>query len=52
MPEEGRNCGCGCGCGNNNGILGNMFGDGNCCETIVLIVIFLLLFSNCGCGRN
>ena len=40
MPEEGRSCGCGCG---NNGIL----------EILFFIIVFLLLFTNCGCcGRN
>ncbi len=51
MPEEGRNCGCGCG---NNGILGGMFGGDGCnSEILFFIIIFLLLFTNCGCcGRN
>ncbi|MBR2241513.1 MAG: hypothetical protein IJ890_09120 [Clostridia bacterium] len=53
MPEEGRNCGCGCGCGN-NGILGGMFGGDGCnSEILFFIIVFLLLFTNCGCcGRN
>ena len=51
MPEEGRNCGCGCG---NNGILGGMFGGDGCnSEILFFIIVFLLLFTNCGCcGRN
>ena len=49
MPEEGRNCGCGCGCGN-NGILGGIFnGDGCNSEILFFIIVFLLLFTNCGC---
>lgn len=51
MPEEGRNCGCGCGLGN-NGILGNMFGNGCNSEILFFIIVFLLLFTNCGCCRN
>lgn len=50
MPEEGRSCGC---C--NNGILGNMFGGDGCnSEILFFIIVFLLLFTNfgCGCGRN
>lgn len=45
MPEETRNCGC------NNGILGGLFG--GCCENseiLFFIIIFLLLFTNFGCG--
>lgn len=50
MPEEGRNCGCGCG---NNGILGGLFGGDGCnSEILFFIIVFLLLFTNCGCGRN
>lgn len=50
MPEEGRNCGCGCG---NNGILGGIFGGDGCnSEILFFIIVFLLLFTNCGCGRN
>lgn len=48
MPEEGRNCGCG-----NNGILGGLFGGNGCgcnSEILFFIIIFLLLFTNCGCG--
>lgn len=50
MPEEGRNCGCG-----NNGILGGIFNGDGCCNSEILffIIVFLLLFTNCGCcGRN
>ena len=50
MPDEGRNCGCGCG---NNGILGGLFGGNGCnSEILFFIIVFLLLFTNCGCGRN
>ncbi len=46
---ETRGCGCNsdCGCGNNNGFLGNL-----CCDSEILffIIIFLLLFTNFGCG--
>ena len=43
-PVEDR--GCGCGCNNNNGLFG--------CDSEVLffIIIFLLLFTNFGCGCN
>ena len=42
MPEEGRSCGCG------------MFGGDGCnSEILFFIIVFLLLFTNCGCcGRN
>ena len=44
MPEE-RNCGC-----NNGGLFGGFCGDS---EILFFIIIFLLLFTNCGCGgRN
>ncbi len=46
MPDE-RNCGCGCG---NNGIGGLFGGCGNDCSILFFIIIFLLLFTNCGCG--
>lgn len=54
MPEDGndvqynnRSCGCG-----NNG-LGNLFGGCGCDSSILFfIIIFLLLFTNCGCGCN
>ncbi len=43
--EESRNCGC-----NNNG---GLFGCGDS-EILFFIIIFLLLFTNwgCGCGRG
>lgn len=34
-----RSCGCGCGCGNDSSIL-------------FFLIIFLLLFTNCGCCGN
>lgn len=51
MPEESRDCGCGCGRNNSCGCLGNLFG--NCGDSSILffIIIFLLLFCNCGCNR-
>ena len=56
MPEEGRNCGCGCSincCCGNNGFLGGLFGGDGCnSEILFFIIVFLLLFTNCGgCGR-
>lgn len=47
--DESRNCGCGC--NNNGGCLSNMFGCGDS-EILFFIIIFLLLFTNCGCGRG
>ncbi len=46
--DESRNCGCGCnnGCG-----LGNFLGCGDS-EILFFIIIFLLLFTNCGCCRG
>ena len=42
MPEE-RNCGC----------TGGLFGGYGDSEILFFILIFLLLFTNCGCGgRN
>lgn len=38
MPDE-RGCGCG------NGLCG-----GDDCSILFFIIIFLLLFTNCGCG--
>lgn len=53
MPEEQRNCGCN-NCCENNGILGGLFGRNGCCgndsEILFFIIIFLLLFTNFGCG--
>ena len=52
MPEEGRSCGCGCN-GGNNGLLGGLLGGNGCnSELLFFIIVFLLLFTNCGCGRN
>ena len=51
MPEE-RECGCGCNnnCGHNNcGFLGNLFGGCGDSTILFFIIIFLLLFTNCGC---
>ncbi len=65
MPEEQRNCGnqgnCGCGngcgngCGCGGGILGGLFGGNGCgcggnSEILFFIIVFLLLFTNFGCG--
>lgn len=51
MPEEGRNCGCGCGSNSNNGgLLGGLFGNCGDSEILFFIIIFLLLFTNFGCG--
>lgn len=58
--QEDRDCGCGCnnncgcnsGCGcNNGGFLSNLFGGCGCGDSTILffIIIFLLLFTNCGC---
>lgn len=51
MPEDSRNCGCGC--NNNGGLLGGLFGGNGCgCgdnSILFFILIFLLLFTNCGC---
>lgn len=50
MQDEVRDCGCGCG-NNNGGILGNICGCGD--STILFfIIIFLLLFTNCGCNSG
>ena len=58
--QDDRSCGCGCdespsghcGCGN-NGPFGGLFGGNNgCCGDsgiLFFIIIFLLLFTNCGC---
>ena len=57
MPENNvnisnRNEGC---CQNNGGVFGGLFGrHGGCCgndsEILFFIIIFLLLFTNFGCG--
>lgn len=45
MPEEGRSC------GSNNGIFNGLFGGcGENSEILFFIIIFLLLFTNFGCG--
>lgn len=45
MQEEVRNCGC------NDGPFGGLFGgNGSDCTILFFIIIFLLLFTNCGCG--
>lgn len=49
MQEEARNCGrSGCGCGP----LGNLLGGCGDSEILFFIIIFLLLFTNCGCGSG
>ena len=55
MDDDNRNCNnCGCGCGGrNNGILGGLFnscGCGDNSEILFFIIVFLLLFTNFGCG--
>ena len=49
MQEDTR---CGCGCNNGGNFLGNLFGGDS--EILFFIIIFLLLFTNfgCGCGRG
>lgn len=47
MPEE-RSCGS---C-NNNGPFGGFFGGCGDSEILFFIIIFLLLFTNCGCGNR
>lgn len=50
MQEEVRNCGCGC---NNGGLLNNLFNGCGCnSEILFFIIVFLLLFTNFGNGRN
>ncbi len=48
MPEESRDCGCG---RNNGGCFGNLFGGCGDSSILFFIIIFLLLFCNCGCNR-
>ncbi len=54
MQDEVRDCGC---CNNNQGgLFSNLFGGcgcGNDSTILFFIIIFLLLFTNfgCGCGR-
>ena len=45
MPDE-RNCGC------NNGVGGLFGGCGDDCSILFFIIIFLLLFTNCGFNRG
>lgn len=65
MQDENRNCcpenNCGCGGGFLSGLFGGNCGNGGCSELLFFIIIFLLLFNNCGnsgcgcgcgCGRN
>lgn len=52
MPDEARNCGCGCGCNNNGGFLNGLFGGCGDSEILFFIIIFLLLFTNFGCGNQ
>ena len=55
MQDEIRNCGCNSGCGcNNGGFLNGLFGGCGCGDSEILffIIIFLLLFTNFGCGRG
>lgn len=53
MQEDVRGCGCDCGNNNGCGFLGNLFGRSGCGDNSILffILIFLLLFTNCGCNR-
>ena len=53
MQDEVRDCSC-CNNCNQGGLFGNLFGGCNNDSTILFfIIIFLLLFTNfgCGCGR-
>lgn len=52
MPDD-RNCGC----GNNGGILGGILNNSRCgcgcggdSTILFFIIVFLLLFTNCGCN--
>lgn len=61
----GNNCGCddgprgncGCGCGRQGGLFNGFFGGDNCgcgCGDngiLFFLIVFLLLFTNCGCCR-
>lgn len=54
MQEDVRNCSCDCNNNNNScGFLGNLFNRNGCgCgdnSILFFILIFLLLFTNCGC---
>lgn len=50
MQEEVRNCGCG-NCNNGN-FLNNLFGGCGDNSILFFILIFLLLFTNCGCNNR
>ena len=51
------NCCCNDNCGCGNGLFGGLFGGNNCgcgcgdSGILFFIIIFLLLFTNCGCCR-
>lgn len=52
------NCGCNNNCGCGNGLFGGLFGRNDCdCGCggdngiLFFIIVFLLLFTNCGCNR-
>ena len=51
MQDEVRNCGCNS-YNNNGGFLNNLFGGCGCGDSEILffIIVFLLLFTNFGCG--
>ena len=49
MQDEVRNCGCNS-CNNNGGFLNNLFGGCGDSEILFFIIVFLLLFTNFGCG--
>ena len=52
MQEDSRNCGCNCSCGS-GGFLNNLFGGcGNDSTLLFFIIVFLLLFTNFGCGSG
>lgn len=53
MPED-RDCGCGCNsCScSNGGFLSNLFGGCGDSTILFFIIVFLLLFTNCGCSCN
>lgn len=51
MQEEVRNCGCNPCCNKSGGFLNGLFGGcGDNSEILFFIIIFLLLFTNFGCG--